>query len=64
MPITIKVDNVGAKFMENMKPIVALSILAPVFISFVNIEEGGIKIVFVKTEDNTADPFTKNVTGL
>jgi hypothetical protein len=65
MPITIKVDNVGAIFLaENMNTNSHTKHIDTRF-HFVRefIEEGGIKIVFVKTEDNKADQFTKNVTG-
>jgi bifunctional DNase/RNase len=60
MPITIKVDD--AIFMaENMN---TNSRTKHIF-RFVReyIEEGGIKIVFVKTEDNKANYFTNNVHG-
>jgi hypothetical protein len=65
MPSTIKVDDVGAIFMaENMSTNNRTKHIDTRF-HFVceYIEEGGIKIVFVKTEDNKADQFTKNVTG-
>jgi hypothetical protein len=65
MPITIEVDNIGAIFMaENIN---TNSHTKHINMSFhfvcKYIEEGGIKIVFVKTEDNKADSFTKNVHG-
>jgi hypothetical protein len=59
-PIIVKVDNVGAIFMaENVratsrtKHIDTRYHFVPEFV-----EDGMIKIVFVKTEDNKADIFT------
>jgi hypothetical protein len=65
MPITIKVDNIGAIFMvENMNTNSHTKNIDTCF-HFVceYIEEGGIKIVVVKTEDNKGDSFTKIVHG-
>jgi hypothetical protein len=65
MPITIKVDNVGAIFMtDNMNTNSRTKHIDTRFY-FVReyIEEGGTKIAFVKTEDNKADSFTKIVHG-
>jgi hypothetical protein len=65
MPITLKVDNIGAIFMaENLNTNSHTKHIDTRF-HFVceYIEEGGIKIVFAKTEDNKADSFTNNVHG-
>jgi hypothetical protein len=65
MPITIKVDNIGAVFMaEKMNTNSRTKHMYTLFHFFREyIEEGGIKIVFVKTEDSKADSFTKKVHG-
>jgi hypothetical protein len=65
MPITIKVDNIGAIFMaENMSTNSRTKHIHTRY-HFIReyVEVGGIKIVFVKTIDNKADPLTKNVSG-
>jgi hypothetical protein len=65
MPITIKVDKIGAIFMAvNMNTNSHTKHINTCF-HFVHkyIEEGGIKIVFVKAEDNKAASLTKNVHG-
>jgi hypothetical protein len=64
-PITVKVDNIGTIFMaENMSAISRtkhIDIRYHFVCEFV--EEGFVKVVFVKTTENKSDMFTKNVSG-
>jgi hypothetical protein len=65
MPIIVHVDNVGAIFMAENASATQRTKHVDVRYHFVRefIEEGFIKIIFVKTVNNTADIFTKNVSG-
>ena len=61
-PVVVKIDNVGAMFMsENISSSVRTRHV-DVRLKFVNefIKEGEITVVFVKSEENDADVFTKN----
>jgi hypothetical protein len=63
LPIVVKSDNVGAIFMaENSSSGVRTHHIDTRY-HFVreHVEDGFIKIVFVKSEENNADVFTKNV---
>jgi hypothetical protein len=64
LPIEIHVDNVGAIYLSNNYTTSQRTKHIDVRVHFVRqyIEEGIFKIVFVKSEDNDADIFTKNTT--
>jgi hypothetical protein len=64
LPIAIHVDNVGAIYLSNNYTTSQRTKHIDVRVHFVRqyIEEGIFKIVFVKSEDNDADIFTKNTT--
>ena len=64
-PITVNCDNVGAIFLaynaKNSQRTKHVDIRAHYVRQYV--EDGTVKIIFVKSEDNAADTFTKNVSG-
>jgi SPX domain protein involved in polyphosphate accumulation len=62
-PITVYVDNVGAIFMSENVTATKQTRHVHTRYRFVHeeVEDGRIIVRFVKTEDNKADPFTKNV---
>jgi hypothetical protein len=62
LPIEIKVDNTGAIFLSNNYTTGQRTKHTDVRVHFVRqyIEDGIFKIVFVKSEENDADFFTKN----
>ena len=64
-PVTIRVDNVGAIFIANNVTTSPRTKHIDVRYRFVNefIEDGIIKVIFVKTEENDSDGFTKNLNG-
>jgi hypothetical protein len=64
LPIEIKVDNVGAIYLANNYTTSQRTRHIDVRMHFVRqyIEDGVFKIVFVKSEENDADIFTKNTT--
>ena len=60
-PITVQVDNVGAIYMANnavTQRTKHIDILYHVIREY--IEDGAVKIIFVCTDENVADIFTKN----
>jgi hypothetical protein len=63
-PIIIKVDNVGAIYLANNHTTSQRTKHIDIRQHFVReyIEDGILKVVFVKSEDNDADIFTKNTT--
>jgi hypothetical protein len=63
-PINIKVDNVGAIYLANNYATSQRTKHIDIRAHFVRefIEDGILKVVFVKSEDNEADIFTKNPT--
>jgi hypothetical protein len=63
-PITIKVDNVGAIYLANNHTTSQRTKHIDIRQHFVReyIDDGIIKVLFVKSEDNDADIFTKNTT--
>jgi len=65
LPIICRVDNVGAIFMAENVTATPKSKHMDTRAKFVTqfITDGFLKIIFVKTSDNTSDPFTKNVSG-
>ena len=65
LPMIVHVDNVGAIFMAKNVSTSTQTKHVDVRYHFIRefIEDGFIKIVFVRTADNKADIFTKNVVG-
>ena len=63
LPIVIRVDNIGAIFMSGNIAISERTKHVDVRYNFVRefIEDGFVKIIFVKTDENVADMFTKNL---
>jgi hypothetical protein len=64
-PIVVRVDNVGAIYMANNQTTSQRTKHVDVRYHFVReyIEDGMVKIIFVKSKDNDADIFTKNLDG-
>ena len=65
IPVVVRVDNVGAIFMTENVTTSNRTRHVDIRYHFVRefVEDGFIKIIFVKTADNDADIFTKNVNG-
>jgi hypothetical protein len=65
IPVVVRVDNVGAIFMsENVSTSLRTKHVDTRYHSVREfVEEGFVKIVFVRSEDNVSDPFTKNTPG-
>ena len=65
LPITVRVDNVGAIFMSENTSTSGRTKHVDIRYRYVNemVLDGFLRIVFVKTKDNVADVFTKNVTS-
>jgi hypothetical protein len=65
LPVIVRVDNVGAIFMYENTTATSRTRHIDARYHFIRefIEDGYIKIIFVKSEDNKADLFTKNVNG-
>ena len=65
LPITVRVDNVGAIFMSENTSTSGRTKHVDVRYRYVNemVLDGFLKIKFVKTEENVADIFTKNVSS-
>jgi hypothetical protein len=65
LPVVVRVDNMGAIFMSENASSNTRTRHIDTRYHFVRelIEDKVVEIVFVKTKDNTADGFTKNVTG-
>ena len=64
-PIVVRVDNIGAIFMAENMTVRNRTKHIDIRFRFVNdmVEEGFIEIIFVKTQENIADMFTKNMHG-
>jgi hypothetical protein len=64
-PVTVRVDNMGAIFMAENSSSSSRTRHIDIKWHFVNdlVSDKKIEIVFVKTKDNIADGFTKNVNG-
>jgi hypothetical protein len=62
-PVTVHVDNIGAIFMSENVSAMKQTHHVHTRYRFVyeEVEDGRIIVRFVKTEDNMADPYTKNV---
>jgi hypothetical protein len=65
LPVVVHVDNVGAIFMSENVNATSRTKHIDARYHFIReyIEDGYIKVIFVKSEDNQADIFTKNVNG-
>jgi hypothetical protein len=65
LPIIVRVDNVGAIFMAENVAVSQRTKHIDVKYRFVQefVLDGFLRIIFVRTEDNHADIFTKNVSG-
>ena len=65
LPVTVRVDNVGAIYMAENGAVSQRTKHVDLCTKFLTqyIEDGFIQIVFVKSEDNMSDFFTKNVSG-
>jgi len=65
LPVVIRVDNVGAIYMAENAAVSQRTKHVDLRTKFLTqyIEDGFIKIVFVKSEENLSDFFTKNVSG-
>jgi hypothetical protein len=65
LPVVIRVDNVGAIYMAENAAVSQRTKHVDLRTKFLTqyIEDGFIKIVFVRSEDNISDFLTKNVTG-
>ncbi len=62
IPIIVRVDNVGAIFMSENVSTSSRTKHVDTRYHFVRefVEEGFVKIIFVRSEENISDPFTKN----
>ena len=65
LPIIVRVDNVGAIFLSGNINTASRSKHIDIRTNYVNeyVEDGVLKIVFVKSADNTSDMMTKNLGG-
>ncbi len=65
LPVIVRIDNIGAIFLAENVMTSQQTKHIDIRYHFVRefVENGFIKIIFVRTADNTADIFTKNVTG-
>ena len=65
LPIVVRVNNIGAIFMSNNVAVLQRTKHVDIRYHFVHefVLDGFLKVVFVKTEDNDADIFTKNLNG-
>ena len=63
LPVIVRVDNVGAVFMAKNITTTGRTKHVDIRTKYVNeyVEDGMVKIIFVKTEDNLADCLTKNL---
>ena len=65
LPVIVRVDNVGAIFMSENVSTSSRTKHTDTRYHYVRefVEEGFVKIIFVRSEDNTSDPFAKNTPG-
>ena len=63
LPIVVNIDNIGAVFMANNKSTNSRTKHVDIHTKYVNqyVEDGIIKVVFVKSGENVSDIFTKNL---
>ena len=66
LPVIVYVDNMGAIFMSNNNSTSTRTKHVDVRTKFVtqHVEDGTVKVVFVKSENNDADLFTKNLSSV
>ena len=64
-PVVVRVDNIGAIFMSENISTTSRSKHVDIRYKYVNemVEEGFLKVIFVRSADNVADGFTKNISG-
>jgi hypothetical protein len=64
LPIIVRVDNIGAIFLANNFSVGQRTKHIDIRTHFIRefIEDEILKIIFIRTEDNDADIFTKNTT--
>ena len=65
LPVVVRVDNVGAIFLSGNINTASCSKHIDIRTKYANeyVEDGVLKIVFVKSNDNTSDIMTKNLNG-
>ena len=65
LPVIVRVDNIGAIWMAENASAGSRTKHVELKYHFIRqyVEEGFIRIIFVRTEENISDVFTKNVTG-
>ena len=65
LPIIVRVDNLGAIFMSENISVLQRTKHVDVRFRFVQqfTMEGSIKVIFMRTDENDADLFTKNLNG-
>ena len=64
-PLVVRVDNIGASFMSENISTTSRSKHVDIRYKYVNemVEEGFLKVIFVRSAENVADGFTKNISG-
>jgi len=63
LPVTVRVDNVGTIFMSNNVTTAGPTRHIRTMFVRKHVEDGTVKIVFVRSEDNDSDMMTKNVSS-
>jgi hypothetical protein len=65
LPVVVRVDNIGAIWMAENASAGSRTKHVELKYHFIRqyVEEGFIRIIFVRTDENISDVFTKNVTG-
>ena len=65
LPVIVRVDNMGAIFMPENVSATSRTRHVDTRYHFVRefVEDGFLCVISVRSADNVADPFTKNVTG-
>ena len=63
LPVTVRVDNVGTIFMSNNVTTTGRTRHIRTMFIREHVEDGTVKIVFVRSEDNDSDMMTKNVSS-
>jgi hypothetical protein len=65
LPVIVRVDNIGAIWMAENASAGSRTKHVELKYHFIRqyVEEGFIRIIFVRTDENTSDVFTKNVSG-
>ena len=65
LPVIVRVDNIGAIFMSNNITTTSRSKHVDVRTKYINeyVEDGILKIIFVRSKDSDLDIMTKNLSG-